>query len=100
MTKVIELNAEIRDAAGKGAARKIRNNNRIPAVVYGQHKTPTVISLCFNEVLKYLNQGGFKQADIHILVDGKTIENAKFQAIQLHPVKNMPHHIDFVRIAA
>ncbi|MBO5662441.1 MAG: 50S ribosomal protein L25, partial [Alphaproteobacteria bacterium] len=41
----IELNAEIRNVAGKGAARCIRNNKNIPAVIYGEKKAPVAIEL-------------------------------------------------------
>ena len=98
MTKVIDLDAQKRDAAGKGAARKARQNNLVPAVIYGNKQAPISIAVEFNTVVKYLNQGGFKQAEINIAVDGKT-EKVKVQALQLHPVKHMPHHIDFLRIA-
>ncbi|MFQ6760208.1 MAG: 50S ribosomal protein L25, partial [Alphaproteobacteria bacterium] len=41
----IELNAEFREVAGKGAARAIRKNQNIPAVIYGEKKEPTAIVL-------------------------------------------------------
>ena len=41
----IELNAEIRNVAGKGAARSIRNNKNIPAVIYGEKIAPDAIEL-------------------------------------------------------
>lgn len=98
MTKVVDLDAEKRDAAGKGAARKARQNNLVPAVIYGNKQDPISISIPMNIVVKHLDKGGFKQAEINITVDGK-VEKVKVQAMQLHPVRHMPHHIDFIRVA-
>ena len=97
MSKTIELTAEKRDGAGKGAARKARKANLVPAVIYGQKKDAENINVCFNLLLKLLNQGGFKQAEILLTVDGKT-QKVKSQALQLHPVRNVPIHVDFLRI--
>ena len=41
----ININAEIRNVAGKGAARSIRNNKNVPAVIYGEKKAPVAIEL-------------------------------------------------------
>ena len=41
----IKLNADIRSVAGKGAARSIRKNKNIPAVIYGEKKAPVAIEL-------------------------------------------------------
>lgn len=98
MTKVIDLDAQKRDAAGKGAARKARKDNLVPAVIYGNKQDPISIAIPLNLVVKYLDQGGFKQAEVNISVDGK-VEKVKVQALQLHPVRHMPHHIDFLRVA-
>ena len=47
-------------------------------------------------VEKALNMAGFYNADIEIVLDGKTIL-AVCQAVQFHPVSDMPLHVDFVR---
>ncbi|MEM6603094.1 MAG: 50S ribosomal protein L25 [Pseudomonadota bacterium] len=98
MTKTIDLSATERDAAGKGAARKARKAGLVPAVIYGQGKAPISISVEFNTLLKYLNKGGFKQAEINLDVAG-TVHKVKSQDIQLHPVKHVPIHVDFLRVA-
>ena len=51
----INLNAEIRNVAGKGAARSIRNNKNIPAVIYGEKKAPVAIELNGHEFGLLLN---------------------------------------------
>ena len=82
--------------AGKGAARACRREGRIPAVIYGGKQEPIMISLHPVELEKALNMAGFYNADIEIVLDGKTIL-AVCQDVQFHPVSDMPLHVDFVR---
>ena len=52
----IKLNAEIRKVAGKGAARAVRKNQNIPAVIYGEKKEPVSIELNGHEFNMLLGQ--------------------------------------------
>lgn len=92
----ITFNAQKREKAGKGAARACRREGRIPAVIYGGKQEPIMISLHPVELEKALNMAGFYNADIEIVLDGKTIL-AVCQDVQFHPVSDMPLHVDFVR---
>ena len=56
----IELNAEIRNVAGKGAARSIRNNKNVPAVIYGEKKAPIAIELNGREFEMLLKTPGLR----------------------------------------
>jgi large subunit ribosomal protein L25 len=98
MTNIISLQAELREKAGKGAARADRKLGRVPAVVYGNKQTPVAFTLCANEILRLLNKGGFKASEFHIAI-GNEVHKAKFQSMQLHPVRHQPIHIDFLRVA-
>jgi large subunit ribosomal protein L25 len=94
-TKVIK--AEARDRVGKGAARALRRQHRVPAVIYGGKKEPTGISLNGNEMFVLLHAGGFMTTLFDIDVGGK-IEKAIPRDYQLDPVKDFLTHIDFLRI--
>lgn len=94
-TKV--LKAEARDRVGKGAARALRRQHRVPAVIYGGKKEPTGISLSGNEMYILLHAGGFMTTLFDIDVGGK-IEKAIPRDFQLDPVKDFLTHIDFLRI--
>lgn len=94
-TKVIK--AEARDRVGKGAARALRRQHRVPAVIYGGKKEPTGISLNGNEMFILLHAGGFMTTLFDIDVGGK-IEKAIPRDYQLDPVKDFLTHIDFLRI--
>ncbi len=45
MSEVLDLSAELRERAGKGASRAIRREGRVPAVVYGNKQEPTSIHI-------------------------------------------------------
>lgn len=92
----IKFNAEIREKAGKGAARECRRQGRIPAVIYGGKQEPVMISLHPVELSKALDMVGFYDAKIEIEVSGKK-QIVMCQDVQFHPVTDAPLHADFVR---
>jgi len=84
---------------GKGAARALRREGLIPAVIYGDKKPPLPVSISYNEALKRIYAGGFLSHVITLEVDGE-----KHKVIprdyQLDPVKDKPLHVDFLRVGA
>lgn len=92
----ITFNAQVREKAGKGAARACRREGRIPAVIYGGNKEPVIISLHPVELEKALDMVGFYDADIEIVIDGKK-HSVVCQDVQFHPVSDAPLHVDFLR---
>ena len=92
-----ELQAEARTGAGKGAARAVRRKGQVPAVIYGNKKTPEIIALEFNDIVKLINRGVFLSHVFDITFDGQTIR-ALTREVQFDPVKDQPIHIDFQRI--
>ncbi|GGK21293.1 50S ribosomal protein L25/general stress protein Ctc [Salinarimonas ramus] len=98
MSETKTLTAVARDRVGKGAAREARRQGRIPAVVYGAGKPPRAIEIDFNETRKLIYAGGFMTTMFDITVDGET-EHAIPRDYQLDPVKDMPLHVDFFRVA-
>ncbi len=96
--QLIELKAAARSRAGKGAARQARRENRIPAVVYGAAQPPETITLDSNELWKQVLKGKFTSTVFEIDVNGKKTKVIP-RDIQLDPVKDIPLHVDFLRIA-
>ena len=93
----IELNAEIRNVAGKGAARAIRKNKNIPAVIYGEKKEPVAIELSGRDFGMLINVPSLRTKLFHITTKaGK--EDAMLMDIQYHPVTDRVVHVDFKRI--
>lgn len=95
MAKIV-FNAEKREKAGKGAARAVRREGRVPAVIYGGKQEPMLVSLYPVELEKALDRKDFYKTDIEISVDGKK-HLVTCQDIQFHVVNDFPIHVDFLR---
>lgn len=98
MADNISLNVEIRNELGKGAARFLRRNNLVPGIIYGGEQKPQAIKIKFNELLKLLKKGRFMSTLIDLGVgDGK--EQVICRNVQKNVVKNLPTHVDFMRLS-
>ncbi len=97
MTKHYALSAEQRDRAGKGVARALRRDKKIPGVVYGDSKEPESIVLPLKEVtLEYLKGHMFTNL-CDLEVNGKK-HLVLARDIQIHPVNDFVLHVDFLRV--
>jgi len=97
MSSVFEFVAESRGRSGKGAARSVRRQGNVPAVIYGGHKEPQMLTLNHNEVIKHLEHEAVYSHVLDITVDGKT-EKAILKGVQRNPVKFQVLHMDFLRV--
>lgn len=97
MADVITIEAQARDRLGKGASRATRRAGFVPAVIYGDKKDPEAIQIAQNEIQRLLNRGGFMSQTYDLVVDGKKTTVLP-RDLQLHPVTDMPMHIDFLRL--
>ncbi|MDH3700952.1 MAG: 50S ribosomal protein L25/general stress protein Ctc [Alphaproteobacteria bacterium] len=93
------MTAEPRDRAGKGAARATRRAGRVPAVVYGDKKDPILVSLDPRDVKKSVDSGTFFATIFDLQVDGK-MERVIPRDLQVHPINQLPQHVDLLRVAA
>ena len=98
MADNLSLTATVRESVGKGAAREARRNDLVPGIVYGGPEEPLNINVKFNELLKKLNAGKFMSTLINLSVDGKTTQ-VICRDIQKHIVKDLPTHLDFMRLS-
>jgi len=98
MSDIYELKAEVRERAGKGAARAVRRQGKVPAVIYGDKKPPLPISLTYKDVFMKLHGGGFLTTLAMIELDGEKIRVIP-KDYQLDPVRDFPMHVDFLRVA-
>ena len=94
-----QLTATVREKVGKGAARAVRRQGLIPAVIYGGKEPPIAISLSGRDVYFKIHGGGFMTTVAEIEVDGKTIRTLP-KDYQLDPVTDQPIHVDFARLTA
>ncbi len=99
MSEMKQIKAVARDRAGKGAARAVRRQGQVPAVIYGGGEAPQSIALDSNQTKQLIFAGHFLTTVFEIDVDGKTTR-AIPRDYQLDPVKDFPLHVDFLRLAA
>lgn len=92
-----ELNAEIREQAGRGASRRLRRENRIPAILYGAEKPAQNISLNHFEVSKMLENEAVYSHILSLNI-GSDKQQIVLKAIQRHPYKPKIEHMDLLRI--
>ncbi|MCB9965089.1 MAG: 50S ribosomal protein L25/general stress protein Ctc [Rhodospirillales bacterium] len=96
-TKHIKFSAELRDKAGKGVARALRRENKIPAVIYGAGKPAITISLSAKDANLEYNKGHMFTFLSDVTVDGEKYLTLA-RDVQLHPVKDTVLHVDFMRV--
>lgn len=93
-----ELEASVRDRVGKGAARALRLEGRVPAVIYGDKKAPIAISISYKDADKRLRAGGFLTTVATVSVNGEKIRVIP-KDYHMHVVKDTLTHVDFLRIS-
>ena len=94
-----ELNATLRGDKGKGASRRLRHANTLPAIVYGGGKDPVSITLLQKDVQYKLPDESFYSQVLSLNIEGKA-EDVLLRDIQHHPFKMDVMHMDFIRVDA
>ncbi|GGI85215.1 50S ribosomal protein L25/general stress protein Ctc [Legionella impletisoli] len=96
----ITLEAETRNDIGKGASRRLRREeNKVPAIIYGGDKDPQSIHLLHNKVLKALETESIYSSVFELKIDGKK-EKVILKDLQRHPYKPIIMHMDLQRVSA
>lgn len=91
-----KLQVERREETGKNAARRLRRENMIPAVIYGKGEDNINVKVDSSEFLK-INRGTGTSALIDLELEGKTIP-VVVKEVQKHHLKDQVVHIDFQRL--
>src|SRR5258707_14768230 len=92
-----ELSATVREKVGKGAARAVRRQGKVPAVIYGGNQPPVAISLPDRDVYFKIHGGGFFTTVVTIDVGGEKVR-AIPRDYEIDPVSDRPMHVDFLPI--
>jgi len=98
MATVQEMKATARPKGGKGAARAARRTGQVPGVIYGDNKPPLMVLLDHAELRKRIYAGRFLSTLFHLDVDG-TKHRVIPRDYQLDAIKDLPMHVDFLRVA-
>ncbi|MEU8648416.1 50S ribosomal protein L25/general stress protein Ctc [Streptomyces sp. NPDC048737] len=87
----VKIAAESRTEFGKGAARRIRRDSKVPGVLYGHGSDPIHLTLPGHELLLALRTPNVL---ISLDIDGKTNELAIPKSVQRDPIKGFLEHVD------
>jgi len=99
MTITKSLKASKREAGGKGAARKLRRDGRVPAVLYGKDMDAVAISLDAMEVEHLFQAISVENTIVELQIEGdKDTHQTLVREIQSHPHRYELVHVDFLRI--
>ncbi len=96
--EIPDLEAQVRTGTGKGAARQARRNGMVPGIVFGGDADPLPINLDFNKLLSKLRAGRFKATLFNMKVEGHDDVRVICRDVQRHVVKDLPTHVDFMRL--
>ena len=91
-----KITAETRTEFGKGAARRIRREDKIPAVIYGHGNDPVHVTLPGHQTMMALKHGG-SNALLELDVEGSE-QLALAKEVQVDPIRRVIEHIDFVAV--
>jgi large subunit ribosomal protein L25 len=94
-----QLSASARDNGGKGVARKLRSEGRVPAIVYGHGREPQPLSINTRELERLLDRIAAESTVIDLDIDGKAARTL-IREIQRHPFKRQILHVDFQELVA
>jgi large subunit ribosomal protein L25 len=96
---VVSFSATARNISGKGAARTLRRQGQVPAVIYGHGREPLSLSLNARDLDKLLSHIQAESTVIEVSVGGQTAKTL-IREIQRHPIKRQILHVDFQALVA
>lgn len=96
----IEIKAKKRDGKGKGPARALRREGRIPAILYGSEIAPTSISVAVSEMEQALKKGRLNQLLLNLILenDEKPQRAVMVKELQKDPITSSFLHADFFEV--
>src|SRR6266849_1165699 len=96
----VTLEVSRRERSGKEYAKKLRQDGKIPAVVYGGHKEPVAITVDRKAVTDLIQKSDHGVRSIFLLKMSGTDQqrHAMIKEIQIDPISRRMTHIDFVRV--
>ncbi|SMM99853.1 LSU ribosomal protein L25p [uncultured Candidatus Thioglobus sp.] len=93
----ITVNATTRTDQGKGASRRLRQQQQVPAIIYGAGKEPSAITLNVHEITHLLENEETFTSVLDLVIDSKN-EPVIIKDLQRHPAKSTVTHMDFLRV--
>jgi large subunit ribosomal protein L25 len=98
----IALAAQLRTQRGKEAARKIRRNKQVPAIIYGPHIEPLMVAVDYSQLYKVVKNATSENIMIDMEIqsgDGVETKKVMLKDLQIDPIKDTYIHADFYEIS-
>jgi large subunit ribosomal protein L25 len=93
------LTAHARANTGKGTARKLRAEKKVPGIIYGHARAPQTITLDERELDRMLERVSADTTVFDVTI-GKTVARSLIREVQRHPIRRNILHIDFQELVA
>jgi len=97
MADMVELKATSREKTGKAANGVMRKGGHIPGIIYGDKQEPQNVTLEYKAIFQQVQTGHFLST-VYMLDVGGTKVRVIPRDVQLHPVRDFPLHVDFLRL--
>ncbi len=94
----LELDAVTRVTTGKGAARGLRREKRVPAVLYGPKVVPTPLTVSALHLEKLLRETGGESKLLNLNIEGSQTRQVLIREVQTHPYRRRFLHVDFYEV--
>ena len=98
----VTLSAQVRSTKGKGAARKLRREKKVPAVFYGPKAEPTNLSVNYADLQGLIKSTSSENIILQLRIEsdqGVEARSVILKELQTDPVKPVYYHADFYEIA-
>ena len=97
MKEINVLNALERKKVGSNSSKKVRQEDKVPAIIYGDGKTPEPVSLNVAELRAEISKSSFLNKIYDIEINKKKVR-VIVQGVSQNPVTDILEHVDFLRV--
>ncbi len=96
----VTLEVSRREGTGKELAKKLRQNGKVPAVVYGGHRESVAITVDRKAVSELIHKSehGIRSIFLLKMAGSDQQRHAMIKEVQIDPLSRKLKHIDFVRV--
>ncbi|UCC73037.1 MAG: 50S ribosomal protein L25/general stress protein Ctc [Gemmatimonadota bacterium] len=98
MTARMKLEAQLRSDTGKGAARSLRRQGYVPAVIYGSGEETRSCQVEWKQVERLVMSGSSESTIIDLKLDDGSTSSVLIREVQVHPYRSEVLHIDFLAV--
>jgi large subunit ribosomal protein L25 len=98
----LSLAARVRTDTGKGAARRLRRDDQVPAIFYGPNSQPVMLAVKYLDLKTLLKSASSENVIFQIQIEsgqGTESKTVMLKELQTDPIKPVYYHADFYEIS-